>query len=224
MNDQRVIRFILYMIIVDAIVLFIPTTVLTYGSNSEAPDNFIRGYNIMEKIQMTGFCLQEFFISYLYVREALRLLSTSLQERTRKIMLQLFAINVIIVLLDVALLVVEYRNLYIIETTLKGVVYSIKMKLEFAVLGKLVQFVTPESQSATLLTKKGSNELDGNFLSPFRRNSQHTFATRGSIETTQPPPARRLTFEEKLDADLAKFRHGDGDMTLTHEGRPSPSG
>jgi hypothetical protein len=44
--------------------------------------------------------------------------------------------------LDIALLSCEFANLYIIETTFKGVVYSIKLKLEFVVLGQLVQFAT----------------------------------------------------------------------------------
>lgn len=57
-------------------------------------------------------------------------------------MYQLFAINVIIILMDITLLGVEFANLYIVESVLKGVIYSIKLKLEFVVLGKLVQFVT----------------------------------------------------------------------------------
>jgi hypothetical protein len=57
-------------------------------------------------------------------------------------MYQLFVINIIIIAMDIALLGVEFANLYIIETILKGVIYSIKLKLEFVVLGKLVQFVT----------------------------------------------------------------------------------
>jgi hypothetical protein len=56
-------------------------------------------------------------------------------------MYQLLAINAIIIIMDFALLGVEFANLYLIETTLKGVVYSIKLKLEFAVLGKLVRLV-----------------------------------------------------------------------------------
>lgn len=69
-----------------------------------------------------------------------RLLRTSLQHNARKYMYQLFAINIIIIAMDVALLGVEFANLYIIETILKGVIYSIKLKLEFVVLSKLVQF------------------------------------------------------------------------------------
>jgi hypothetical protein len=69
-------------------------------------------------------------------------LRTSLRPNTRKLLYQLVSINIIIIVLDIALLSCEFANLYIIETTFKGVVYSIKLKLEFVVLGQLVQFAT----------------------------------------------------------------------------------
>jgi hypothetical protein len=56
-------------------------------------------------------------------------------------MQQLIAINVIIIILDLFLLSLEAASLYILETLFKGVLYSIKLKLEFAILGKLVNFV-----------------------------------------------------------------------------------
>jgi hypothetical protein len=158
------------MIITNAIVLHVPTTVLTFGSNSNSLTDrtlsrFVNGYDIMEKIQMVGFFVQECILSIIYIKETLRLikLSESVQDgltsvtesesgvkhgvESRKIMYQLIAINAIIIGMDIALLAVEFANLYLVETTLKGVVYSIKLKLEFAVLGKLVQIVHAKSNS-----------------------------------------------------------------------------
>ena len=43
--------------------------------------------------------------------------------------------------MDILLLGFEFSNLYILEACFKGVVYSCKLKLEFAVLGKLVLLV-----------------------------------------------------------------------------------
>ena len=43
--------------------------------------------------------------------------------------------------MDVGLLVVEYLNFYVVEATLKGVIYSVKLKLEFSVLGRLTDFI-----------------------------------------------------------------------------------
>ena len=56
-------------------------------------------------------------------------------------MQELFSINALIILLDLVLLGLEAASLYILETTVKGVIYSIKLKLELVVLGKLVKLV-----------------------------------------------------------------------------------
>ncbi|GIK02472.1 hypothetical protein Aspvir_006528 [Aspergillus viridinutans] len=144
LRNPRILRRVLTMILVDAVIFHVPTTVLTYGSNMAGPaaaPAYIRGYNVMEKIQMTGFCLQELIISALYIWETIRMLRLDPDRGKRKIIYQLVAINLIIIVMDIGLLVVEYMNKYIMETMLKGVIYSIKLKLEFAVLGKLVYLV-----------------------------------------------------------------------------------
>jgi hypothetical protein len=53
-------------------------------------------------------------------------------------MWELFTINTFIVALDIGLLVIEYLNLRVFEITFKGVVDSIKLKMELAILCKLV--------------------------------------------------------------------------------------
>lgn len=103
---------------------------------------------------MTGFCIQEFILSGIYVREALRILKGSLADNTRKFMVQLLTINVLIMVMDCGLVGLEYANLYILQVALKGVVYAIKLKLEYAVLSRLVSFVKAPN--------RGSVTLDGN--------------------------------------------------------------
>jgi hypothetical protein len=177
------------MIIVNGTILHAITTVLTFASNSNelrptTLQRFVNGYSIMEKIQMVGFFVQELILSVIYIRETIRLLRLgesvqddvgSLDDGTgqvrnasgRKIMYQILAINVIIILMDLALLGVEFANLYLIETTLKGVVYSIKLKLEFAVLGKLVQIVKVHNNSknsARLPTSSGERRAPSSGL------------------------------------------------------------
>ena len=114
---------------------------------------------------MCGFFVQELILSVIYIKETLRLLKLqdTLQEEItsvteegilrhghmKKTMYQLLAINAIIIAMDIALLSTEFANLYLIETTLKGVVYSIKLKLEFAVLSKLVQIVRTKNTNSS---------------------------------------------------------------------------
>ncbi|KAJ5645124.1 hypothetical protein N7507_011135 [Penicillium longicatenatum] len=137
------------MIIIDAIVLHVPTTVLTYGTNFIQTPVWAQAYSIMERIELTGFSLQEFIISGLYIYKAVQILrmsppSTSGHNPNRKIMYQLLAINALIIVMDVILLVLEYlgsKYSFVIQTTLKSMVYSIKLKLEFGVLSRLVFMV-----------------------------------------------------------------------------------
>jgi hypothetical protein len=187
LRNEKILKPILWMIMIDAVILHIPTTVLTFGSNGTIHQStFVRGYNIMEKIQMTGFCIQEFIISALYLWETTKILKTSKHKETRKTMYQLFYINVIIIVMDLGLLGLEYASLYILETSIKAVIYSVKLKLEFAILGKLVQFV---NQAATVDTSSVSEFVD---ISQSRSDMMHVPYTG---------QARSLSMPTRLDLD-----------------------
>lgn len=104
----------------------------------------------MEKIQVTAFCIQEFIISGLYVyytRQILKPGETFQKKRTRQVMLHLIYVNVLVILLDVILLCTEYANLYEIQITFKGAVYSVKLRLEFAILNDLMRIAGPTDTS-----------------------------------------------------------------------------
>lgn len=142
LRDERTLRRVLYMIIANFFFLHIPTTVLTFGSNvADRNPLFVHGYNIMEKIQMTGFTIQEVIISALYVYETIKLLRLSSDKSKRKIMHQLVGINISMFVMDLILLGLEYASYYAVQITLKGAIYSVKLKLEFAVLGRLVDVI-----------------------------------------------------------------------------------
>lgn len=186
-----------YMIIIDSIVLYIPTTVLTFGSNGPASSTttvtFTAAYNIMEKIQMAGFFIQETILSGLYIFATLRLLraappilqQTPAQGRRRNparvLMYQLVAINVVIICMDLALLSLEAASLYILETLLKGVVYSIKLKLEFAILGKLVMFAQRGRNHSDL-------DADDEFSTASRNGSSGVVGYKRSASTARAAP------------------------------------
>ena len=88
-----------------------------------------------------SFSVQEAVLSSIYIVETLGVLRTSLRSETRAIMRQLVSINVAIILMDIGLLSIEYASLFLLETILKGFVYSLKLKIEFAILSRLVKFV-----------------------------------------------------------------------------------
>ena len=137
LHDPKVLRFVLYMIVTDAIIFHVMTTIVHFGTYSHQ-QGFYEASKVIEKFQMTAFCIQEFIISGLYTREVFRFLHIATQKGVRRTMWELFTINVILVALDIGLLVIEYLNLSVFEITFKGVVYSVKLKMELAILGKLV--------------------------------------------------------------------------------------
>lgn len=157
-REQKILRGILAMIIIDAICFHIPTTILTYGVNTAQYSRYVHAFNVVEKLQMTAFCSQEFIISGVYVYSTIRLLKPVYHGRTRKVMTQLIWINLIIIGMDVCLLAMEYSNLYTIEATLKAMVYSIKLKLEFAVLNQLMTLANSTVSSHQQLNIEDGNE------------------------------------------------------------------
>ncbi|RSL51105.1 hypothetical protein CEP53_008556 [Fusarium sp. AF-6] len=143
LSNIRIRRAVFWMIAFNGVTWHTTMTVLlfvTRSSSSMSGCETTPLYKMMEKVQMPFFCAQEFIISGLYIWKTVNILKTSFGSK-RKFMWHLFIINLVIVAMDIALLVIMYKNHYTLEQGIKVVVYSIKLKLEFAVLGKLVEFV-----------------------------------------------------------------------------------
>lgn len=138
LRNRKVLLGVLWMILIDAVIIHIPILVLFFGAVSVSSDSFVDGYNVMERIQLIWFCVQEMIISGIYVWETVKLLRLRPEGPRYTILRQLLAISIIILLLDVTVVVIEYVGLYAVQVMFKPVVYSWKLKLEFAILGRLV--------------------------------------------------------------------------------------
>lgn len=157
-QNERLLKIILWTIISTAVFLCIPTMVLTYGSNTAAKHKYLHTYAGFEKAQMTIFTVQELFISGVYLYEIRKILMLLNEGSTRKLMGQLALINIIIMLMDVGLITIEFCDFYQIQTTLKGMIYSIKLKLEFGVLSKLVKIVTDKDGRHHVINSRPSHQ------------------------------------------------------------------
>ncbi|KAE8135195.1 hypothetical protein BDV38DRAFT_143842 [Aspergillus pseudotamarii] len=192
-QNLKVLRQVRYMIIFNTIVLLIPTTILTYCTIYVRTEPIIRGYNVMERMQLAWFCAQEILISCIYIWETINLLRLRPDKdpTRKKIMYELITINVIIVLLDVALLVLEYVGFYALQTTLKAAVYSVKLKLEFAVLRKLVLLVNtrPSDTSST------DHEEYPNFVNPEQLTGDITHAAPVRARTRSRYPWSAISMD-----------------------------
>jgi hypothetical protein len=109
---------------------------------------------------MCGFCTQELILSGLYIWKALDIIRAAERKRSQRLMWQLFTINVIIVILDIALLTFEFRSLHVIQQTVKGLFYSVKLKMELAILNKLVELSCTNARVSTFTFGDTNDFLD----------------------------------------------------------------
>ncbi|CAG8097357.1 unnamed protein product [Penicillium nalgiovense] len=121
-SDMRKVRWALWMIITNACILHIPMTVFFFGLN-RGDARFARPAAIFDRIQSTAV---HHFKSVIIIRG----------RDGRNAIIHLFCINILVVILNVLLLLAEYK-LHYIQVSFKTVVYSIKLKLEFSVLNRL---------------------------------------------------------------------------------------
>ncbi|KAJ5556732.1 hypothetical protein N7494_000647 [Penicillium frequentans] len=133
--DTSRVRWVLRMIVVNACILYVPMTVLFFGRIS-GDSRFLRPAAIFNRIQLVGFCVQESVMSCVYMSEAMRNLICVARLRGReqpRATTHLFGIGGFVFLLNILLLLTEYR-LHFIQISLQAVIYSIKLKLEFVLL------------------------------------------------------------------------------------------
>lgn len=139
--DRRILRIILVLIVIDAILIHTSTTVVsivTYTRHGHDKE-YVHAYSILERIEIAWFTVQETIVSAVYIYYTFRLLSETQTSRRRAVFYQLIIINIIEILMNIALIILQYMDIYLIQTILKVTVYSIKLKLEFAVLRQIVK-------------------------------------------------------------------------------------
>ncbi|KAM6513945.1 hypothetical protein FALCPG4_015135 [Fusarium falciforme] len=115
--------------------------------------------NLYSTLIIIGWCTMETVISGLYIWETLKLLRTErdLRGRTgpRRVMNHLIYVNIVVILLDITVVALEFANLYDVQTAYKPLVYSIKLKIEFSILGRLVE-LTQSSTRGSSYTRSGT--------------------------------------------------------------------
>jgi hypothetical protein len=122
-------------------------------------------------------------------------------------MTHLIWINLTIIAMDVVLLAMEYDNRYEIEATLKPMVYSIKLKLEFAVLNQLMTLANASVRNTTTLEldqeDKTGHPSSGkpSLWDRARRRSEST-ATTSRTYSSRDRPLPTTEMDAKLRSQL----------------------
>ncbi|KAF7549188.1 hypothetical protein G7046_g8428 [Stylonectria norvegica] len=166
LRNRSKLRAILCMIIIDAVVCHGATIPMIFGSFSPNPEPWAKPYSVMEKIQVSVFFIQETIISGFYIFETVKLMKMEQtmgnRKSSRQLMNHLVVVNIIIILLDMTILGLEYANQYEYQTAYKSLVYSAKLKLEFAILNRLVEMTTGNKDLSSGVRSRTGNARTNN--------------------------------------------------------------
>jgi len=143
----QTLRRVLLLILINSTWVSISGWIVVTGANipgGASHERWLIAYSIWEKIEILYFFLQEIGLSLMYLvccytfwaQEAMRQSS-----RTRRLIQHLGFVNVLVIALDVIILYLEYSGNYLIQTSYKTWVYSVKLKVEISILNQLVDFV-----------------------------------------------------------------------------------
>jgi hypothetical protein len=234
MHHEFRLRLVLIMIIVNAVICHVPIIVMVYGANSADPAPFVAPYSVYEKVQVTIFFIQEVIISGCYIIATTKMLRLHRglhgKKSSRGLMTHLIVVNIIIILLDITILGLEYAGLYDLQTAYKALVYSIKLKMEFSILNRLVELTRGSTNASSSHTRSRATEGANIWMETFDKERQKNPTTHGlgnSVDVrsdTPADPAKRpgqdvmMTTEIRIQRDnWPPVGETDGDLYSTDD-------
>ncbi|KAK7977406.1 hypothetical protein PG988_004896 [Apiospora saccharicola] len=213
-------RLVLAMIITVAIVTSVPAWVLVIASNAPSPAarRFLLPYSIYEKIQVVLFFLEESCLSAIYIWKCYRFWNEQkLRARTkiRNMLIHLFFVHVLVLCLDISIIYFEWSGNYLIQTSYKAFVYSIKLKVEFSILGSLENLVREKrllelrSPTRQQIELEWAQMLDNNLERGHRKHKEALTTLQGEqqpadmgesvlFEGAASPPSKAALAVEKV--------------------------
>ncbi|KAI1338917.1 integral membrane protein [Xylariaceae sp. FL0016] len=154
MHESERLKWIMAVLIFTSVVFTVPTVVI--GILAQLTPAHKGLYNIWDRIQLTVFFVQETLLSALYIYQTRKhLRSTTLlvkssqfldssdrsETESKSVLHHLIYTNILVIILDIALLGIQYADQFYLQGAFKPCVYGVKLKLEFVILNRLVKSV-----------------------------------------------------------------------------------
>lgn len=156
MRNRHISRIALGMIITDAIVFHIPTFVV-FMLGISSPTSFVKyvsSMNILERIQIVMFSVQELILSGLYIYGTFKMAQDSFNRRIRRTIVLLITIQIAAICCSAILIILDFTGHYILKSFIHSFVYAFKLQLEFVILNEFRRLVTQAKSGP------GTNEKD----------------------------------------------------------------
>ncbi|KAI5866799.1 integral membrane protein [Durotheca rogersii] len=161
MHGEKMLRWIMVVLIFNSIVFSVPTIVIGTLAQATTINPSLPHVNLIwDRVQLVVFFAQELSLSLLYIYQTRKYLrdssvlfkfsvfaspaSTDATSEEERVLCHLIYANILIIALDISLLViallgVQYANLFYIQGAFKPCVYGIKLKIEFVILNSLIK-------------------------------------------------------------------------------------
>ena len=138
-RNERILRAVLIMIIIDFCLFQVPTTIQKFMSTELDHSEWVTVFRVYERIQLVVFTFQELIISAIYIRATVKWLSPSDPEGMRHTKQFLIYLNILCIALDIAIVCEVFSGEWVYEEATQSMAYAIKLTLEFAVLNKVME-------------------------------------------------------------------------------------
>ncbi|KAJ6784065.1 hypothetical protein PWT90_00352 [Aphanocladium album] len=181
MRTTKTLQRIKYVLIFNSIVFSIPTMVIGTLAQATNVNPALPSFNLKwDRIQLVIYFAQETALSMLYIFQTYKHLkailplqqrfwslssssTTSQSKEQFSVLRHLAYVNILIIALDITLLGIQCADLFYLQASLKPCIYGIKLKIEFAILNRLIRILQrqqPSRQGAYLGSDRESmNQL-----------------------------------------------------------------
>ncbi|KAI1401780.1 integral membrane protein [Hypoxylon fuscum] len=164
MHEEKTLRWLMAALVFNSIVFSVPTVVIETLAQVTTVNPHLSDIQMTwDRIQLTVFFFQETFLSILYIHQTRKRLrdssmlfkapfspssiATRSMTEQAKVLYRLIYANLLVIALDIALLGIQYANLFYVQGAFKPCVYGIKLKVEFVILNSLIESLRARGSS-----------------------------------------------------------------------------
>lgn len=212
-TSARIARIVLWMVILTTLLFSLPMQILFLSGIFKKDTHVLNISLIYERLVLTTSCAREWIILGVYIFEAFRSLRPVIKIKGRsgrKVRNILIATTIIIICLDAGLLITEFQDRRAIKMTYSAFSSSIKLKMEFAILNKLINLVQSPACSTPLPSDPPSTDQH-----PTTHPRSRLQSVAYTINPFKQDDAHNSRAENRLFVEEAGFAGGMGTGTKT---------
>ncbi len=167
-RNQRTLKMVLALIVAAFVCLCIPNTTLFFLTNDPryGPEQHKRAsyaFSVMDRIQVIGWMLMDAFLAALYIPNARKLLRPSLGKGIDNIVMQLIAVLILTVTLDLCMVVLNFSGLIAMKCVLQSFFVAVKLRVEFFILNQLMNITRQGPSDPALKNGAGQKDSESGF-------------------------------------------------------------